>query len=178
MKNLNQFIKNTEEKTMFICCNDCYALNGLIKSDKYIVTTAFANIVSARTGFEASFFKHYLEQENVRQIIVAGHANCCMLSHIMDSNIEASYWQDTKEKLLQLESAFGSLSNGNKNSITKIMEYHIAIQINNLLKSPYFQILLEEFPISVKGIIIDDLNDSKVLEVDQQLAVGLPVNLN
>ncbi|WP_224997748.1 carbonic anhydrase [Cesiribacter sp. SM1] len=178
MCKLAAYARSQQKKTLFIFCNDCSCMQKLIPQENFIVCTALGTFLNAQNGFDTTFFKHYVEQEGVKQIILVGHYPCKVLDFLLQDGTDSPHWADAKQYMRQLKQSFEALTFDATLNWEKFIHYHIATQVQNLSRFSFFRKRTGEAAISIKGIVIEENNSLEVVETDHLEAILLPINLN
>ncbi len=157
-------------------CNDCHCLNPFVSNPNVIICTTFGMMVSPKKEFDADFFRYYIEQQGVKQIVLVGHYPCQVLEFLRTNQQDDPLWAGHKQYLRKLKNACTSLTGSL--DWKKLVQYHISRQVANLsLLTIFDDMAVEDAPL-VKGIVIDEAEENKVLEIDHLGAILLPLSMN
>lgn len=173
---MEQFIKGIEKPTLVLICNDCYYLKWFTKNNQCQVITLFGGFV-----FEDDLNQicEALSKRNLQlglDILMIGHCRCHLKKQLNWATFQANYWNEIeRNSFLIRTNAMSNESNDNRCLISKL---HLLIQIQKINEYPLLVDKIALGKLKVKGVLINEFDNNKIIEFFQPCSLHMGLNLN
>ena len=162
MPTLKSYCKQISTKTLIVFCNDCVRTREVFENSSFVVTTAFANLVSPKTGFDKDWLEYLIASESIQQIMIAGHCDCHVIEFLFEDHSNNPHWIEAQTLLNQLQVWLGRYSEMNAEDRLKFMVHYTSLQVQDL----YCYLEKLGLAIQVKGIVIDENHRNSIKKIE------------
>lgn len=162
MNTLKSYCDQIYLKSLIVFCNDCFRTSEFIADPRFVVTTAFANLVSPKNGFDKKWFERLARDNGIEQIIIAGHCDCQVIQFLFDDESNNPHWKEAQILLNQLQGWLGRYSEMSEADRLKFMVHYTTLQVQ--IVNGYMEKI--GLDMEVKGIVIDENHRNVIKEID------------